>query len=57
MFLPAILMVWPLFSLSQRLPRIGYGMAIFYSFGLMSTAQSGRSAIIRSMRPIGWRRA
>lgn len=35
MFLPAILMVWPLFSLSQRLPRIGYGMAIFYSFGLM----------------------
>ena len=35
MFLPAILMVWPLFSLSSRLPRIGYGMAIFYSFGLM----------------------
>jgi putative membrane protein len=35
MFLPAILMVWPLFSLSTRLPRIGYGMAIFYSFGLM----------------------
>ena len=35
MFLPAILMVWPLFSLSRRLPRIGYGAAIFYSFGLM----------------------
>jgi putative membrane protein len=35
MFLPAILMVWPLFSLSARLPRIGYGQAIFYSFALM----------------------
>ena len=35
MFLPAILMVWPLFSLSARLPRIGYGMAMFYCFALM----------------------
>jgi len=35
MFLPAILMVWPLFSLSAKLPRIGYGMAMFYCFALM----------------------
>lgn len=35
MFLPALLMVWPLFSLSRRLPRIGYGQAMFYCFGLM----------------------
>jgi putative membrane protein len=35
MFLPAILMVWPLFSLSAALPRIGYGQAMFYSFALM----------------------
>lgn len=35
MFLPAILMVWPLFSLSSKLPRIGFGQAIFYSFALM----------------------
>lgn len=35
MFLPALLMVWPLFSLSARLPRIGYGPAMLYSFGLM----------------------
>ncbi|NBN94447.1 MAG: cytochrome c oxidase assembly protein [Verrucomicrobia bacterium] len=35
MFLPALLMVWPLFSLSATLPRIGYGQAMFYSFALM----------------------
>ncbi|MSS99103.1 MAG: hypothetical protein CK541_03735 [Opitutia bacterium] len=35
MFLPAILMVWPLFSLSAALPRIGYGQAMFYCFALM----------------------
>jgi len=35
MFLPAILMVWPLFSMSAALPRIGYGMAMFYCFALM----------------------
>lgn len=35
MFLPALLMVWPLFSMSALLPRIGYGMAMFYTFALM----------------------
>jgi putative membrane protein len=35
MFLPAILMVWPLFSMSAALPRIGYGQAMFYCFALM----------------------
>jgi len=35
MFLPALLMVWPLFSLSAKLPRIGYGLAMFYCFALM----------------------
>ncbi|MEY3812683.1 MAG: hypothetical protein RI910_1660 [Verrucomicrobiota bacterium] len=35
MFLPAILMVWPLFSMSAQLPRIGYGQAMFYCFALM----------------------
>ena len=35
MFLPAILMVWPLLSRSTVLPRIGYGAAILYAFALM----------------------
>lgn len=35
MFLPAILMVWPLVSLSKVLPRIGFGAAMIYAFALM----------------------
>jgi putative membrane protein len=35
MFLPAILMVWPLLSRSTVLPRIGFGAAILYAFALM----------------------
>jgi len=35
MFLPAILMVWPLLSRSAVLPRIGFGYAIVYAFALM----------------------
>lgn len=35
MFLPAILMVWPLVSQSRLLPRIGFGAAMIYAFALM----------------------
>jgi len=52
MFLPAILMVWPLFSMSAQLPRIGFGMAMFYCFALMIADLPLWAALIFGEHPI-----
>jgi len=52
MFLPALLMVWPLFSQSALLPRIGFGGAMFYSFALMIADLPLWAALIFGEHPI-----
>lgn len=52
MFLPAILMVWPLVSQSRVLPRIGFGGAMVYSFALMVADLPLWAALIFGNHPI-----
>ena len=52
MFLPAVLMVWPLFSRSTMLPGIGFGAAMFYSFALMIADLPLWAALIFGEHPI-----
>ncbi len=52
MFLPAILMVWPLFSRSVLLPRVGFGAAMVYSFALMIADLPLWAALIFGEHPI-----
>ncbi|MEI7650619.1 MAG: cytochrome c oxidase assembly protein [Verrucomicrobiota bacterium] len=52
MFLPAVLMVWPLLSHSRVLPRISFGAAMFYSFALMIADLPLWAALIFGEHPI-----
>ena len=52
MFLPAVLMVWPLLSHSRVLPRIGFGAAMVYSFALMIADLPLWAALIFGEHPI-----
>lgn len=52
MFVPALLMVWPLFSPSQLLPRISYGAAMVYAFALMIADLPLWAALIFGEHPI-----
>ena len=52
MFLPAVLMVWPLLSLSRVLPRISFGGAMVYCFVLMIADLPLWGALIFGEHPI-----
>ncbi len=51
-FLPGVLMVWPLVSPSRVLPRIGFGAAMIYSFMLMVADLPLWAALIFAEHPI-----
>jgi putative membrane protein len=52
MFLPALLMTWPLVSRSKILPRISYGGMMVYSFALMVADLPLWAALIFAENPI-----
>lgn len=52
MFLPALMMVWPLVSRSKVLPRLGGGGAMIYSFALMIADLPIWAALIFAEHPI-----
>ena len=52
MFLPAVLMVWPLLSRSRVLPRISFGGAMVYCFVLMIADLPLWAALIFGEHPI-----
>ena len=52
MFLPALIMVWPLVSRSKVLPRLGGGGAMLYSFALMIADLPIWAALIFAEHPI-----
>ena len=52
MFLPAVLMVWPLLSSSARLPRLGFGLSMAYAAGLMIADLPLWAALIFGEHPI-----
>lgn len=51
-FLPALLLVWPLVSRSRELPRLGYGASLLYAVALMVADLPLWAALIFGDQPV-----